>query len=35
MEEGRHTVLALNAVGDSSKVDFEVLKENFKREDKK
>jgi penicillin-binding protein 1C len=35
MEEGGHTVLALNAAGDSSKVDFEVLKENFKRKDKK
>ena len=30
MEEGQHAVLAVNAAGDSSKVDFEVLKENLK-----
>ena len=29
MEEGAHCVLAVNAAGDSSKVDFEVLKENL------
>ena len=32
MAEGCHTVVAVNAAGDSSKVDFEVLKENLKRE---
>jgi penicillin-binding protein 1C len=30
MEEGAHFVLAVSAAGDSSKIDFEVLKENLK-----
>ena len=35
MAEGCHTVVAVNAAGDSSKVDFEVLKEDLKREVRK
>lgn len=32
MEEGAHSVLAVSAAGDSSKIDFEVSKENLNRE---
>ena len=32
MEVGSHSVLAVSAAGDSSKVDFEVLKDNLNRE---
>jgi membrane carboxypeptidase/penicillin-binding protein PbpC len=32
MEVGSHSVLAVSAAGDSSKVDFEVLKGNLNRE---
>jgi penicillin-binding protein 1C len=35
MVQGRHTVVAVNAAGDTSKVDFEVLKEKLKREEQK